>query len=221
MPLACRAGSQHASRATPATTRRSARNVRLSSGAMPKRKLSRRCAAAAAAVEHVAGGTRVHLGRELSPSAVDGNGGTDLHYAAAVDWPATARALLAAGARRDARLRADREPLGSALVSTLSDYGQDGLHLLRRNGATPLHIAAIGDAASSVARVLKRGVDAGARAKRRRDGLARGGHEERRPGGAGAAQPRSARRRGDGRRGDSAGRDGDGELPAPGWRSGL
>ena len=30
-----------------------------------------------------------------------------------------ARALLAAGARLDARLRADREPLGSALVSTL------------------------------------------------------------------------------------------------------
>ena len=50
----------------------------------------------------------VHLGRELSASAVDGNGWTDLHYAAALDWLAMARALLAAGARLDARLRADR-----------------------------------------------------------------------------------------------------------------
>ena len=40
-----------------------------------------------------------HLGRELSISAVDANGWTDLHYAAALDWPATARALLAAGRR--------------------------------------------------------------------------------------------------------------------------
>ena len=30
----------------------------------------------------------VHLGRELSASAVDDNGWTDLHYAAALDWPA-------------------------------------------------------------------------------------------------------------------------------------
>ena len=78
-----------------------------------------------------------HLGRELSVSAVDANGWTDLHYAAALDWPATARALLAAGAPWDARLRADREPLSPELLSTLSGCGQDGFHLLRRDGATP------------------------------------------------------------------------------------
>ena len=36
----------------------------------------------------------VHLGRELSAAAVDDNGWADLHYAAALDWPAVARALL-------------------------------------------------------------------------------------------------------------------------------
>ena len=70
-----------------------------------------------------------HLGRELSVSAVDANGWTDLHYAAALDWPATARALLAAGAPWDARLRADREPLSPELLSTLNGCGQDGFHL--------------------------------------------------------------------------------------------
>ena len=33
----------------------------------------------------------VHLGRQLSASAVDGNGWTDLHCAAALDWLAMAR----------------------------------------------------------------------------------------------------------------------------------
>ena len=107
----------------------------------------------------------VHLGRELSASAVDGNGWTDLHYAAALDWPAMARALLAAGARRDARLRADRGPLGPALVSTLSGCGQDGFHLLRRNGATPLHIAAVANASEAVGVLLEGGVVGGPSAR--------------------------------------------------------
>ena len=42
-----------------------------------------------------------HLGRVLSAAAVDGNGWTDLHYAAALDGAALARALLAAGAPVD------------------------------------------------------------------------------------------------------------------------
>ena len=101
----------------------------------------------------------VHLGRELSASAVDGNGWTDLHYAAALDWLAMARALLAAGARLDARLRADRGPLGPALVSTLSGCGQDWFRLLRRNGATPLHIAAVANASEAVGVLLEGGAD--------------------------------------------------------------
>ena len=64
-----------------------------------------------------------HLGRELSASAVDGNGWTDLHYAAALDCPATARALLAAGRRSGGcycdqlyaeRGLLDNPPLGSS-----------------------------------------------------------------------------------------------------------
>ncbi len=39
-----------------------------------------------------------HLGRDLSASAVDDGGWTDLHYAAAFRWPAVARALLIDGA---------------------------------------------------------------------------------------------------------------------------
>ena len=70
-----------------------------------------------------------------------------------------ARALLAAGARLDARLRADREPLGPALVSTLSGCGQDWFRLLRRNGATPLHIAAVANASEAVGVLLEGGAD--------------------------------------------------------------
>ena len=60
-----------------------------------------------------------HLGRGLSASAVDGNGSTVLHYAAALDWPAMARALLAVGVPLAARLRTDGEPFGPGLPSTL------------------------------------------------------------------------------------------------------
>ena len=49
MRLTRRAGSQHASRAAAATTSGAARNVRPSSWPMPKRRLSRRRVAAAAA----------------------------------------------------------------------------------------------------------------------------------------------------------------------------
>ena len=100
-----------------------------------------------------------HLGRALSAPAVDGNGWTDLHYAAALDWPATARALLAAGARRDARLRAEREPLGPALLTTLTSCGQEWCRLLFRNDATPLHIAAVANACEVVTVLLEGGAD--------------------------------------------------------------
>ena len=100
-----------------------------------------------------------HLGRELSISAVDANGWTDLHYAAALDWPATARALLAAGAPWDARLRTDRESLGPRLLGVLSECGQDRFRLLSRNGATTLHIAAVADACEAVGVLIEGGAD--------------------------------------------------------------
>ena len=100
-----------------------------------------------------------HLGRELSAAAVDGNGWTDLYYAAALDWAALARALLAVGAPVDARRRTDGEALGPRLLSTLSMCGQDRLHQVRRVSATPLHIGAAADAREVVAVLLEGGAD--------------------------------------------------------------
>ena len=60
-----------------------------------------------------------HLGRDLSASAVDDGGWTDLHYAAVFGWPAVARALLVDGAPVDARLKTDAEPLGPQVLDTL------------------------------------------------------------------------------------------------------
>ena len=78
----------------------------------------------------------VHLGRELSASAVDDNGWTDLHYAAALDWPAVARVLLGAGARLDARLRADVGDRQEVIISRHSstDLVDDDAVAGRRHG---------------------------------------------------------------------------------------
>lgn len=101
----------------------------------------------------------VHLGRALSASAVDDNGWTDLHYAAALDWPAVAERLLKAGAPLNARLRTDGGPLGPGLLSTLSGCGQDRFTLLLRSGATPLHIAAFAGAWEVLGVLLEGGAD--------------------------------------------------------------
>ena len=74
-----------------------------------------------------------HLGRELSVSAVDANGWTDLHYAAALDWPATVRALLAAGAPWDARLRADRECVTGTVGPIVTESVNVALTWVRSN----------------------------------------------------------------------------------------
>ena len=101
----------------------------------------------------------VHLGRELSASAVDGNGWTDLQYAAALDWLAMALALLAAAAPVDPRLRTDGEALDPRLLSTLNFCGQGQFNRFRRTGATALHIAAAADACGVVALLLDGGAD--------------------------------------------------------------
>ena len=100
-----------------------------------------------------------HLGRDLSASAVDDGGWTDLHYAAAFGWPAVARALLVDGAPVNARLKTDAEPLGPQVLDTLRRYGRARLSRLRRTGATPLHIASAADAAEVVAVLLDGGAD--------------------------------------------------------------
>ena len=59
------------------------------------------------------------LGRDFSPKAVDGEGWTDLHYAAALNLPVLAKLLLAGGADPNARLKRDGEPLGGRLKRLL------------------------------------------------------------------------------------------------------
>ena len=100
-----------------------------------------------------------HLGRDLSASAVDDGGWTDLHYAAAFGWPAVARALVIDGAPVDARLKTDAEPLGPQVLDTLHRYGRHRFGRLRRTGATPLHIASAADAGEVVAVLLAGGAD--------------------------------------------------------------
>ena len=99
------------------------------------------------------------LGRELSATAVDGNGWTDLHYAVALDWSAMARALPAVGVPLDARLRTHGELFGPGLLGTPSCCGPDRFGQFRRTGATPLPIAAAANACEAVAVLLERGAD--------------------------------------------------------------
>ena len=70
-----------------------------------------------------------------------------------------ARALLAAGAPVDPRLRTDGERLDPRLLSTLNSCGQDQFKRLLRTGATPLHIAAAADAGGVVALLLDGGAE--------------------------------------------------------------
>ena len=86
------------------------------------------------------------LGRWFSPDAKDENGWTDLHYAAALNLPGLASALLEAGADPDSRLKSDGGPFGGGVPGTLSAFGRnidgDDLGDWARNGQTPMHFAA-------------------------------------------------------------------------------
>ena len=86
------------------------------------------------------------LGRWFSPDAKDENGWTDLHYAAALNLPGLASALLDAGADPDSGLERDDEPFGGEVAGTLSAFGKDlsgdDLGDWARNGQRPLHFAA-------------------------------------------------------------------------------
>ena len=101
-------------------------------------------------------GLAVRLGRELSPLTADGDGWTDLHFAAALSAPASARWLLLAGAAVDARLGADGRPLGAALRERPSACGLGWFAGWRRTGCTPLHVA-VAAGAEGVVRVLLAG----------------------------------------------------------------
>ena len=104
------------------------------------------------------GDLRNRLGRELSPTAVDENGWTDLHYAAALNLPELAGMLLDNGADVAVRLKDDEEPLSDQLKQSL-DALELELHFTWRLGFEPLHLAAIYNAPEAAAVLIERGAD--------------------------------------------------------------
>ena len=92
------------------------------------------------------------LGRGFSPDARDENGLTDLHYAALLNLPGLAAALLDAGADNGVKLKSDSMDYSNRMRGTLFGFGHD-LAGSRRRGQTPLHYAAWFNA-RSVAAVL-------------------------------------------------------------------
>ena len=102
------------------------------------------------------------LGRALSPTAVDENGWTDLHYAAALNLPELIEALLDAGANIAAQVKADREPLSERLRQSLRDL--DIFSEFTRQGYMPLHVAAFNNAREAAAGLIARGADMHAKA---------------------------------------------------------
>ena len=104
------------------------------------------------------------VGREPSPKAVDANGWTDLHTAAAMNAPALAAYLLDAGASVDARLKDDGEAFTDELKNMLREIRSYTGWI--RSGETPLHIAAYEDALKVAEYLVGRGADINAKTKR-------------------------------------------------------
>jgi len=104
------------------------------------------------------GKLRSVLGRKLSPDAVDENGWTDLHFAAALNLTELASVLLDLGARVDAELVAFEHCVyvSSRLKETLASLSLDdcyGPH------SQPLHIAARENAFEVAAVLIDHGAD--------------------------------------------------------------
>ena len=100
------------------------------------------------------------LGRALSPTAVDENGWTDLHYAAALNLPELAKALLDAGADAAARLKDDHAFGSEWLRETLSDLLGSGYSAgAMRLGQTPLHVAAMENAGETAVVLIEHGAN--------------------------------------------------------------
>ena len=98
------------------------------------------------------------MGRPLSPYRVDENGWTDLHYAAALNLPDSARNLLVQGAGVDAPLAADGEQLGGQPLKVLRRYGFR-FHTWEREGDLPLHLATWSNAVSALCMLIDFGAD--------------------------------------------------------------
>ena len=110
------------------------------------------------------GKLREVIGRSLSPTAIDENGWTDLHWAAVLNLPELAKGLLDAGADIFAPLKEDWEPLSESLRRSLTKFGIDSKEL-SRDGGMPMHLAALSNATNVVALFIERGVDIDTRTK--------------------------------------------------------
>lgn len=97
------------------------------------------------------------LKRSITPDAVDEDGWTDLHYAAALDLDGIAYALLARGAAVEARLKEDRQHVGRA-GEILRGFGCS-FTSWSCEGDAPLHIAAWANARDTAAVLLDHGAD--------------------------------------------------------------
>ena len=94
------------------------------------------------------------LGRDPSANKVDFNGWTDLHWAAVLDMPVLAEELLADGMDADTQLKTDSERFTSPLVSNLNKLAEriraeEDWSRWRRDGETPLHMAALSNAVAT------------------------------------------------------------------------
>ena len=98
------------------------------------------------------------MGRPLSPYRMDENGWTDLHYAAALNLPDSARNLLAQGASVDAPLVSDGEQLDGLPLKVLRRYGFR-FRTWEREGDLPLHLATWSSATPALRVLIDFGAD--------------------------------------------------------------
>ena len=101
------------------------------------------------------------LRRPFSPTAVDENGWTDLHYAAILNMPEVAKSLLDAGADPEARLLNDGTPLTGKLAQAMRLMGRS-LDGWKRRGYSPLYLAALWNSAETVEELIVAGADVNA-----------------------------------------------------------
>ena len=113
-----------------------------------------------------AGNLREFLGRGLSASAVDENGWTDLHYAAAANLPEVVEALLDAGADVAAGASWPEEREGPRYEAIGHFLEALGFKLdFWGTGLTPLHVAAWGNARGAALKLIAGGADVNAASK--------------------------------------------------------
>ena len=110
------------------------------------------------------------LRRKFSPDARDKNGWSDLHYAAALNLPGLASALLDADADPNLRIKNDGDGYTGDLRGTLAAFGYNVGDWVRQ-GQTPLHFAAWLGADLTAMHLIANGADVDAQSDAKRTPL--------------------------------------------------